>query len=103
MKNIANIQTVLTLIESNPSCWNQKEWHCGTSHCFAGHAQIQLTGGEDTGNVKRDARIYFGFTASESDYYFNYERTLPELKTALRSDALFYDNDGLDQNNNPRP
>jgi hypothetical protein len=91
MKNLENIKEVLDFIEANPSCWGQKDWHCGSKHCFAGHAQIRLTGKEDVSTVRRDARIFFGFTKREADYYFAASRTLDELRTALLD---FYGNDG---------
>ena len=91
MKNLENIKEVLHFIEANPSCWGQKDWHCGSKHCFAGHAQIRLTGKEDVATVRRDARIFFGFTKREADYYFAPSRTLDELGTALLD---FYGNDG---------
>jgi hypothetical protein len=91
MKNLENIKEVLNFIEENPSCWVQKDWHCGSAHCFAGHAQIRLTGKEDVSTVRRDARIFFGFTKREADYYFSASRTLDELRTALLD---FYGKDG---------
>lgn len=35
----ARLDLVLATIEANPSHWDQSDWHCGTSHCFAGFAQ----------------------------------------------------------------
>ncbi len=91
MKNLENIKEVLDIIEANPSCWQQRDWHCNSKHCFAGHAQIRLTGKEDVSTVRRDARIFFGFTRREADYYFAASRTLDELRTALLD---FYGEDG---------
>jgi len=93
-KNLTNIKLVLDKIEANPSCWNQEDWYCGSSHCFAGLAQIELTGAENENTVRRDARIFFGFTKHETDYYFSGTRTLGELKTALED---WYDRDGYNR------
>lgn len=30
----------LDWIKANPQHWNQRYWHCGTSHCFAGTAEM---------------------------------------------------------------
>lgn len=30
----------LETIKANPEHWNQEEWHCGTSHCFAGFTHL---------------------------------------------------------------
>lgn len=31
---------VLRWIEAHPEHWNQEAWHCGTSHCYAGVAEM---------------------------------------------------------------
>jgi hypothetical protein len=30
----------LEMVKANPDHWDQKHWHCGTSHCFAGFANL---------------------------------------------------------------
>lgn len=125
MKNIENCKLVLQKIKENPDQWNQGSWHCGTSHCFAGWAQI-LSGKEaNNDTVRRDARIFLGLTRDDADYYFSPSRTLEDLETVVEDgydrngydragynrDGLDrtgygragYDRDGLDRNNNPRP
>lgn len=39
-------------IENDPSCWDQRNWHCGTSHCFAGHVTL------DAISKNKEARDY---------------------------------------------
>ena len=34
---------ILARIEANPACFDMRNWHCGTTHCRAGHA-IDLAG-----------------------------------------------------------
>lgn len=34
------IRKTMNQILQNPEAWDQKTWHCGTSHCFAGWATI---------------------------------------------------------------
>src|SRR3990167_6733018 len=34
---------ILDRIEANPKCFDMADWHCGTTHCRAGHA-IDLAG-----------------------------------------------------------
>jgi hypothetical protein len=46
--NRKNFQTVLDKIKSDPDSWYQASYHCGTTHCFAGWAQIL------SGNVSRE-------------------------------------------------
>ena len=100
MKNIENCKLVLQKIKENPDQWDQGSWHCGSSHCFAGWAQILAGKEADSDAARRDARIFLGLTKYEADYYFDADRTLEDLETVLEDG---YDSDGLDRNNNPRP
>lgn len=34
------LQLTLNTIKENPQHWNQQSWHCGTTHCFAGFAEL---------------------------------------------------------------
>ena len=34
------LRAIVDRIKADPSCWDQSRWHCGTSHCIAGHAQL---------------------------------------------------------------
>ena len=83
MMNKENVQKVLDLIEANPSCWNQEKWHCGTTHCFAGHAQILSGKQENVKTVRTDARIYLDLSLADADWAFYFLRTLEELKTLI--------------------
>ena len=38
--NVELLQKTLDAIKANPQHWNQQSWHCGTSHCFAGLAEL---------------------------------------------------------------
>lgn len=38
--NVELLQKTLDTIKANPQHWNQVVWHCGTSHCFAGFAEL---------------------------------------------------------------
>jgi hypothetical protein len=84
-------QTLLD-VATNPQHWNQKHWHCGTSHCFAGFAQLRARGlefgiaagtealhvlCETDGHVKHrdisvsdDAMKYLGLTIKQADALF---------------------------------
>jgi len=100
MKNLNNIKLVLDKIESNPACWDQMKWHCGTSHCFFGHGQIEAGKKINDDKAGLDGKLFFGFTAREARYYAECNRTFKELKTALYDffDKNGYDPDGLDEN-----
>lgn len=36
------LRETLQTIKANPQHWNQANWHCGTSHCFAGIVECKL-------------------------------------------------------------
>lgn len=38
--NVELLQKTLDTIEQLPQHWNQSFWHCGTSHCFGGFAEL---------------------------------------------------------------
>lgn len=38
--NVELLQKTLDTIKANPQHWNQINWHCGTSHCFAGFTEL---------------------------------------------------------------
>jgi hypothetical protein len=38
--NVELLQKTLDTIKANPQHWNQRFWHCGTSHCFAGFTEL---------------------------------------------------------------
>lgn len=45
--NIPNIELLdkaIKIIQEHPENWNQETWHCGTSHCLAGHIRLLLEG-----------------------------------------------------------
>ena len=98
--NKANYRRVLDQIEQHPDTWDQSQWHCGSTHCFAGWAQLLSgkTSNEET--TRRDARIYLDISIHEADYFFGAKRTLEELKdgyTRAGLDLAGYDWDGHDR------
>ena len=38
--NVELLQKTLDTIKANPRHWDQSYWHCGSSHCFAGFAEL---------------------------------------------------------------
>src|SRR4051812_40565249 len=40
IRNKELLQRTIDYIEAHPEEWDQTEWRCGTSMCFAGHAAI---------------------------------------------------------------
>lgn len=84
--NRENYKLVLDKIESDPNCWDQSEWHCGSKHCFAGWAQI-LSGKEpDAGTVHRDAVDFLDVSFWDAQYLFHGRRTLEDFRKFLYGD-----------------
>lgn len=98
--NKENFQKVLTTIKENPSCWRQEKWHCGSSHCFAGWAQILSGKAANDDTARKDARKFLGLTIKEADCLFQSCRTIEDFEKAVDDG---YDRDGLDKDNNSKP
>jgi hypothetical protein len=92
--NKENVKKVLDAIKANPESWDQTQWHCGSSHCFAGHAQLMSGNPQDSRTTRRDARAFLDMSRVDADWAFAGHRTLDELKELL-SDG--YDRDGYDR------
>jgi hypothetical protein len=99
---------VLRRIKANLEYWHQAEWHCGTTHCFAGFAEISaarvpitievqglsddlpycLAGiwsaedrqGWPLTNASKRARHYLGLTYDQAEDLFYICRTLDDLE-----------------------
>jgi hypothetical protein len=91
--NIELHNKIIAKITANPECWNQESWHCGTSHCYGGHAQIMSGNPANDTTVRRDARIALDLSGPEADYAFAGSRTLEELKELPE----WINRDGYDQ------
>ncbi len=64
--NAENLRAVLAQIEAHPETWKQSEWHCGTSHCFFGWAQVMAGKPAMESTVRRDARQFLGLDSAEA-------------------------------------
>ena len=106
--NIERHNAIIAKIEANPQCWDQTTWHCGTAHCYAGHAQIESGVKPNVDTVRHDARIWLNLSRAEADYLFEGDRSLAELKAGPAGydsdgyNCAGYDADGLDINNKPK-
>ncbi|MDE2000739.1 MAG: hypothetical protein KGI52_17635 [Burkholderiales bacterium] len=97
-RNLERIKAILDHIEAHPETWNQRNWHCGTTHCFAGHAQLAAGMLANDKTVRADAREWLSLTRAEADYYFARARTLDQLRELLVPlDADGYDHSGFNR------
>ena len=78
-------QTMNQIIE-HPETWEQDTWHCGTTHCFAGWAEL--------------IHYYGGQNLDPDDYYPNRGITSHRAREALGigkvvADELFHSDNNL--------
>lgn len=95
--NTQRFVAVLEAIERSPKHWDQTDWHCGTSHCFAGVAQLQEMKMSIKTSAKklyartshRDglfvyisevAQRWLGLTDEQSAWLFSSHRTLDDFR-----------------------
>jgi len=90
--NKHNFKLVLDTIKANPESWDQTQWHCGTTHCFAGHAQIlagytctQSLAGDRQAVIKvvKDAEKFLGVTEKEGYWLFMSRRKMEDFEKFL--------------------
>lgn len=94
--NVELLQKTLDTIKANPQHWNQRHWHCGTSHCFAGFAELLANGlpvETSLDEIERlkitrklgmstpiEAERLLGITDEDGDVLFYGHNTLKELE-----------------------
>jgi hypothetical protein len=92
---------VLDEVEKNPDHWYQGEWHCGTSHCFAGFAELQalkLTPQNKWDDICKatgtkhcytpiNAQIWLGLDTCQRTELFNGSNKIDDLRCHVASFA----------------
>jgi hypothetical protein len=86
-----NVNYIIT----HPECWNQRLWHCGTSHCIAGLAQIRT--GSPVVDGPGNAATLYDLTPAQADWLFDTCRTLTELWQFATAHLGGYDRDDRDR------
>jgi hypothetical protein len=95
-EKVERLRAVLAAIEEHPLHWNQKTMgHCGTSHCFAGFAQLMAHQSRlddprfaSIGHwVVNESITYLGLTPHEGPLLFNERNTLPQLRRIVEEIA----------------
>ena len=107
MKNIRLAVEVVNHILDNPDLWDQYEWHCGTTHCFAGHVQIMGGRAENAKKCFNDLIELLGVCEEDADWLTNSRRPLSDLHAYVKSyvngtpyfDRYGYDPHGYDRHN----
>jgi hypothetical protein len=113
-RNKELLQKVVDAIREHPDQWDQTTWHCGTSHCVAGWAEIlsgriddrvcelvsKATGesrgfqieDDGDGETRVNARGSLRLSRSEADWLFDSDRDLQEI--VAFNDAVQGDDEG---------
>lgn len=93
-EKVERLRLTLARIESHPDNWNQEDEHCGTSHCFAGHAELLARGlppdmselglYQSIGFDRRSARVvceqWCGLSDDEIKRLYRTTNTLEDLR-----------------------
>lgn len=98
--NVERLRAVLTQIEEHPETWDQSQWHCGSSHCFMGWAQVMSGKRENVATMRRDVRPWLGLTRDQFSALSDASLGLDELRLHVEAiiradyDAQGYDKEG---------
>jgi hypothetical protein len=90
MVNSKLLLDTIDWIEQNPTHWNQGSWHCGTTHCFKGVAEMleaELCPAEEFLGEGLDpqafGRLVLGLSTLQVDLLFFPDRSLLQLRTLV--------------------
>ena len=81
--NVENFKRVLDHIKAHPETWDQKGWHCGTAHCFAGHAEIMSGNYFERSPTRINAKTFLDISWIEAYYLFNSDRIIADFDDIL--------------------
>ena len=107
MKNVKLAVEVVNHILDNPDLWDQREWHCGSTHCFAGHVQIMGGRAVWAATCLQDMVDLLECSREDAAWLAYTGRTLSELHAYVASyvngtpyfDAEGYDRHGYNRHN----
>lgn len=85
--DIELLDAAIRVIKEHPEHWNQETWHCGTSHCIAGHIQLIVKGlpynhrigYTPTGSTSQIARDALGISLRDAELLFSSTNTLEDI------------------------
>jgi len=60
------LRETLQTIKDNPQHWDQTQWHCGSSHCFAGFVECKIRGIEIAKELDEDQVLGWSVADEES-------------------------------------
>jgi hypothetical protein len=84
-------------ILDHPEQWDQRHWHCGTTHCFAGTCQVLAGRPADPDSCSAEVRELLGLTPHEARWLFAADRTLGQIHGFVAIMLAEADRDGRDR------
>lgn len=92
---------IVNRILENPECWDQTEWHYGTTHCIMGHAQIDAGKEPNSSMAFYDGMEWLGLSIEDANWLSASGRKLPEIyafATASLAGIAYFGPSGYDPN-----
>jgi hypothetical protein len=80
----ARLNLVLKTIQKNPQCYDQRSWHCGTTHCFMGWAQVLAGKEANSDTVNADATKWLRLTNDEFQVLADGGNSLKRIKRLVK-------------------
>ena len=102
LTGVALAVDVINHIIDHPEAWDQRHWHCGTSHCFFGHCQVRGGLRENSDSCFSDVVKLLGISESEASWLSASFRTLPQLHNFVTAMVAGRDRDGYDRDGRDR-
>jgi hypothetical protein len=94
--HLPRLNAILKAIEKTPDKWDQNHWHCGTTSCIAGWAQVASGVRACSTSTARDAMAWLDLTLVEANWLFNHQRTLEDFLYVGAGNPVFNE-DGYDR------
>lgn len=89
---------VMNKILTEPKCWDQGTWHCGTTHCFAGLVEVESDDRRDRESTRECAMRVLNISEDLGNYLFDAYRSLTDLyRTVAKIVSGEMNADGIDK------
>ncbi len=105
LKGVELARAAINQILDHPESWDQRHWHCGTTHCFAGWCQVLAGKRANNDSCQSEVNELLGLNSADSHWAFSPYRTIGELHgfvKALIAGEAGFDRDGRDRDGRDR-
>jgi hypothetical protein len=87
------LRETLQTIKDNPQHWDQTQWHCGSSHCFAGFVECKIRGIEIAKELDEDQVL--GWSVADEESLISLLNLSEKDANKLRNDYVYRKNTAL--------